>query len=150
APPRGGLLPRPPRRRGPPLRRDLRIEQRAHAAEDELRQVVVRHRQPLAELAALDLPPGGSDQDLQVLGDQRVVLRGDALLELRLYLPGRLARSLQMARREIRDPIVETSDAGARGELGLELRLDLEQELRILVAALDPAAIRGGPSSRRG
>jgi len=66
------------------------------------------------------------------------------MLELGLDLADRVALALQVAGCEVRDPVVEPRDAGPCGGFGLELGLDLEQELRILVAALDPASISSG------
>ena len=143
-----GVLAHPHQRRRPPRRSDLIVEQAAHAAEDEPGQGVVGHDQPLVQLRAFDVPLRRIDQDRQVLRHQRIRFARLAPLQLGQRVLRRLPQPLAVAGREVRDLVVDAGDAEPRRQLGDEAGLYVEQQLRVLVAALDPGSCgrrrRGG------
>src|SRR5204863_805629 len=136
------VLADPDQRRRSPIRGDLGIEQRVDAAEDQPRQVQVRDLKTLLQLGAVDLPPAGVDQDGEVLFDVGIALALLPLLEGRNRLLDGLALPLAAAGCEIGDAVVDAGDSGARGQLRSEPRLNVEEELRVLVAPRDPVLRR--------
>ena len=145
-----GVLAQADQRGGTPAGRDLVVQQAAERPEYELVEAEVGDLEPLRELGPLDRVGRGLDQDLEVLLDARVGLGGKPADQLRVDLPGRLELPLDETGRQVGDLVVVALDAKLRRRLGLQLRHQLDHELGILVALLDPVGDgpRGGLGRR--
>ena len=127
---------------------DLILQQIELAEEDRLADVRIRQEVFVVEHARVDLQRRGLDHDLEILLDERILLRRE--LRLQPFADGAdgLAELLVQVGRNLRDLVVVTGDAGACGELGAEVAEHLEQRLCVLVAALDPVRRLGRERER--
>ena len=75
-----GVAVEPPERRPAPLRRHLRVQQRAQPLEHRARHIDVRQLELLPQPLALDLLPRAGDQDVEILQHRGVLLGRPALL----------------------------------------------------------------------
>lgn len=128
---------------GPARRGDLIVEEAPKAAKDEARDVVVGHFVLFLEEGPADRVLLGLDQDLEVLPHERIGLLGEARLEHADRLLRSPANPLGEARLQVHDPVVQPVDANAAIGLRSELRLGLQDDPRVLVAARDPGRCFG-------
>ena len=137
-----GVLAQADERGGTPAGRDLVVQQAAERPEHELGEAEVGDLEPFGQLGPLDRVGRGLDQDFEILLHLGVALRGKPPGQLRVDLPDRLELPLDEAGREVGDLIVVALDAERRSSLGLQLRHQLDHELGVLVALLDPVGER--------
>src|SRR5262249_36101667 len=118
--------------------RDLVVQQGADSAEHQLRQIKVGHLVFFSKLLAADILLRGLDHDLQVFSHERVFFRLQRLLQLRKSRLHIGLLLLASPRGKLADLLVKPLYSLPSSKFRCILCLDLKQDERIVVAALDP------------
>ena len=149
-----GVAFQPGHGRVPTLGRHALVQQAAKTLEDGVRQIGVGQQEAIVDLDTFDVLVGGVDQNLEILADRGMLLRRQPLLELDECLLDGARRLFAEVERSLEDLGIETVDAELTGLLRAEPCQQIEQDLRVLVAAGDPIeavrACRGRRCQQRG